>query len=425
MGKVYIDTVKYIVRANVEIIGMVEKPDVVGAIFGQTEGLLGEELDLRELQKNGRIGRIEVNIQIRAGKSVGTIEVPSSLDIVETSIIGAALETVDRVGPCEARINVERIEDTRNVKRQHIISRAKDLVKKLLTTEIPERKEIAELVRSEVKTAEISTYGPERLPAGPNLDSQDTIIIVEGRADIINLLKNDINNVIAVGGATAATVPKTIIDLCRRKESTLFLDGDRGGDIILREITAVAEVDFVARAPPGKEVEELARKEIIKALRARIPIEQAEAGRGRKVPIARQESRQPEVMAQVPAPMEAFAEPEPSGIEKIRDTGGAKPEVPFPVSEMDPRIVDSLNEIEGTLKARIYDDNMMLLKEISIRDLMKEIPENAYAVVLDGIITQRLVDITESRNTKILAGIRTGNIFHKPERLIVWSKVRE
>jgi hypothetical protein len=123
--------------------------------------------------------------------------------------------------------------------------------------------------------------------------------------------------------------------------------------------------------------------------------------------------------------MEAFAEPEPSGIEKIMDTGRAKPEIPFPVSEMDPRIIDSLNEIEGTLKARIYDDNMMLLKEISIRDLMKEIPENAYAVVLDGIITQRLVDITESRNTKILAGIRTGNIFHKPERLIVWSKVRE
>ena len=47
-------------QANFEIEGVVEKPDVIGAVFGQTEGLFGPELELRELQKSGRIGRIEI-----------------------------------------------------------------------------------------------------------------------------------------------------------------------------------------------------------------------------------------------------------------------------------------------------------------------------------------------------------------------------
>ena len=100
MGKTYIDTLKYVIYANVKINGLVEKPDVVGAIFGQTEGLLGEELDLRELQKNGRIGRIHVNLEEKKGMTTGEIRVPSSLDMVETCIIAGALETVDRVMKC-------------------------------------------------------------------------------------------------------------------------------------------------------------------------------------------------------------------------------------------------------------------------------------------------------------------------------------
>ena len=99
MAKTYIDTVKYIIYADTEVDGMVDKPDVVGAIFGQTEGLLGEELDLRDLQKNGRIGRIEVDMSPRGGRTMGQIKIPSSLDMVETCIIAAAVETVERVGP--------------------------------------------------------------------------------------------------------------------------------------------------------------------------------------------------------------------------------------------------------------------------------------------------------------------------------------
>src|SRR3990167_3857986 len=118
MAKTYIDTVKYLVYANVDIVGLVEKPDVVGAIFGQTEGLLGDDMDLRDLQKNGRIGRIEVELNPRGGRSIGRIKLPSSLDMVETCILAAALETVDRVGPCEAHLSIDKVEDTRSIKRK-------------------------------------------------------------------------------------------------------------------------------------------------------------------------------------------------------------------------------------------------------------------------------------------------------------------
>src|SRR3989338_7045533 len=272
MGKTYVDTVKYMIKANYEIDGLVEKPDIVGAIFGQTEGLLGDELDLRELQRNGRIGRIEVDAQVRKGKTVGMILVPSSLDMVETSILAAALEVVDRVGPCDARISVTRVEDSRNLKRKSVLERAKVLLKALVTEEIPESKELSEMVRDEVKVADVVSYGKDALPAGPGIDKSNEIIVVEGRADVINLLKNGIKNVVAVGGAN---VGLTITELCKQKETTVFLDGDRGGDIILKELVAATDIDFVARAPAGKEVEELARKEIIQSLRRRIPIEQA------------------------------------------------------------------------------------------------------------------------------------------------------
>ncbi len=56
---------KYLIVANVEVQGTVEKYDIIGALFSQTEGLLGNELDLRELQMNGRIGRIEVETEYK------------------------------------------------------------------------------------------------------------------------------------------------------------------------------------------------------------------------------------------------------------------------------------------------------------------------------------------------------------------------
>ncbi len=408
MGKTYIDTVKYLVYANVEIGGLVEKPDVVGAIFGQTEGLLGDELDLRELQKNGRIGRIEVDLKGKGGKSIGKILLPSSLDMVETSILAAALETVDRVGPCDAKIAVEKIEDTRNLKRKTVVDRAKNLLKNLLTNEIPESKEISDIVRQEVKIAEISTFGSEKLPCGPHIASSESIVIVEGRADVLNLLKNDINNVIAVGGAN---VPKAIVGLSREKEVTLFLDGDRGGDIILRELSENVEIDFVTRAPHGREVEELSRKEIIKSLRSRIPYEQINGSRPRK--------DQPS-MNQI------------SDRNKRLNGNGRKPEPiaekpkasnDVPTSPPD-ALLKSLDELENTLRARIYGKDMNLVEELQVRDLIKKMGElkETHAVVFDGIITQRLADLADKKGTKMLIGVRSGNLYKRPDRMLIYTK---
>ncbi|MGC8538983.1 MAG: DNA primase DnaG, partial [Candidatus Micrarchaeia archaeon] len=163
MAKTYIDIVKYMVEAKFEINGLVEKPDIIGAVFGQTEGLLGGNLDLRELQKNGKIGRIEIDQNISNNKTYGKLFLPSSLNRVETCILAAAIESVDRVGPFETEFKVEKVEDTRDEKRKKIIARAKELVKTLISTEIPDSREISDLVETDVKASTITTYGPEAL----------------------------------------------------------------------------------------------------------------------------------------------------------------------------------------------------------------------------------------------------------------------
>ncbi|MFH1246930.1 MAG: DNA primase DnaG [Candidatus Micrarchaeota archaeon] len=437
MGKTYIDTVKYMVKANFEVDGIIEKPDIVGALFGQTEGLLGDDLDFRELQKNGRLGRIEVETQVKGGKTFGQIYVPSSLDMVETSILAASLEIVDRVGPCEARISVEKIEDSRSVKRKQLLDRARSLLKNLVVEELPESKQLTELVRDELKVAEISSYGEDKLPAGPLLNQSDSIIVVEGRADVINLLKNGIKNVVAVGGAN---VGKSIAKICNEKEVTVFLDGDRGGDIILKELMAVADIDYVARAPAGKEVEELARKEIIQCLRKRIPAEQTTGNQKRedrqqnersldRQPLRSRPSfempqRQPPVqqinnrqeMPQRPRVLppqvqrrEMFAEepaPEPTQAHVSANAGNGNSAV----------LLSALKALEGSLKARILGQNFEVVAEVPIRDIMKVLSETegAKAVVLDGIVTQRLVDLCEQKKVEYLVGVRAGTIMRKP-----------
>ncbi len=434
MGKTYIDTVKYLIKANFEIGGIVEKPDIVGAVFGQTEGLLGDELDLRELQKSGRIGRIEVESQLRGGKSFGTIIIPSSLDMVETSILAASLEIVDRVGPCDAKINVTKIEDSRSTKRKQLIERAKSLLKTMLMNEIPESKELSEMVRDEVKVADAQTYGEDRLPAGPGVATSDEIIVVEGRADVLNLLKNNINNAIAIGGAN---VGRTAIQLCKQKEVTVFLDGDRGGDIILRELINATDIDYVARAPPGKEVEELMRKELIKCLRQRIPVEQindykeilqqkAESEKNLRVH-QQQQNNAPHTQPPEPRPVmqsvrtsTAIQATAPKPMLAAKPILTAKPAAPkqeAPANaEKTMMLKNALKELEGSLKARILGKNGESLAEVPIREIMKTLTEtqNASTVVLDGIVTQRLVDLAEEKKIEHVVGIRAGSLTRKP-----------
>ncbi len=419
MGKTYIDTVKYLIYTDFEVHGLVEKPDVVGAIFGQTEGLLGGDLDLRDLQKNGRIGRIEVDLETREGKTRGTIRIPSSLDMVETCIIAAALETVDRVGPCEAHFEIIKIEDTRSIKRKKLIDRAKELLKELISTELPESRELAELVRDEVKTAEVTAYGEDKLPAGPGIEASDEVILVEGRADVINLLKNDITNVAAIGGAK---VTPTIIELSKAKETTVFLDGDRGGDIILNElIDGGVEIDYVARAPPGKEVEELTRKEIIKCLRNKVPLEEVKTPKRRYHPAhthhpPKQEHQRAEHHRRHAPPIkEEVKPPEPEEKQKATKKRKRKKKVD---------LKKELEELANSLKARFYNSEGEMVAEVAVRDVIKTLAhvEDVDTIVFDGIITQRLADLSAKQGVKKLVGLKLGNVNKKPAGLEIITK---
>lgn len=402
MGKVDLGTTKYLIHARIEASGVVEKPDVVGAIFGQTEGLLGNDLDLRELQKTGRIGRIEVNIESKVGKSRGSINLPSSLDKVETSILAAALETIDRVGPCEAIIAVDNIEDVRVSKRKRVIERAKNILATMVEEITPDSLELTDEVKESVRLQEIQKYGREQLPAGPNIDQSDAIIVVEGRADVLLLLKHGIKNTIAVEGTS---VPQTIVDLSKQKTVTAFLDGDRGGDLILRELLQVAELDFVARAPDGKEVEELTKKEIFKALRNKIPAEQVMGMLG----IRREE---PRAFVPRPAPepqAQAAQSPAPQQVQQAPKK-----------NDSEEKFRKLFRDLSGTMKAYLLDSETNVIKEVAVRDLalaLKNMKEKVSSVIFDGVVTQRLVEIASEKGVEYLVGAKIGTITKKPAEL--------
>ncbi len=376
---------KYLIKASIEVDGIVEKPDVIGAIFGQTEGLLGEDFDLRELQEKGRIGRIQVDLKVQGTRTVGEVIVPSNLDRVETALVAAMIEAVERVGPYNAKIKVTDIIDVRMEKIKKIVERAKQILQTWTREKSPDVKEILREISEATKRGEVIEYGPEKLPAGPDVDKADTIIIVEGRADVINLLRYGYRNVIALEGATGK-IPETIVKLCKQKKAIAFLDGDHGGDLILKELLKAADIDYIARAPPGKEVEELTGKEIAKALKSAVPVQQYLAAEKEK-----KEAAEPKVVT-----------------------------LTIPNA-----VIDEAKKLQGTLEAILYDKDWNALQRVPVRDLVDTLAKaedgKVYAVVFDGVITQRLVDTAASKGVKLLIGAKIGGISKRPFELQLLS----
>ena len=259
------DTTKYLIHARIVANGVVERSDVVGAVFGQTEGLLGDELDLRDLQESSKVGRIDVEISSENGQSFGELTIATSLDRAETAILGASLETIDRVGPCRAEIEITEIEDIRAAKRREVVDRAKELLATAFDDTTVSSTDLVADVRDSVRAEEIDTY--DGLPAGPSVDSSDAVIVVEGRADVLQLLQYGIKNALAVEGTD---IPETVADLTADRTTTVFVDGDRGGELILRELLQVGDVDFVAFAPTDRSVEDLSRGEVLTRLRQKV-----------------------------------------------------------------------------------------------------------------------------------------------------------
>ena len=397
MAKISPVSAKYMVHTSIHIDGVVDKPDVIGAIFGQTEGLLGSELELRELQRSGRIGRIEVKTEIKGGKTSGEIIIPSSLDKAETAIIGAALETIQRIGPCDSKVHITSIEDVRISKRNQVIERAKELLMELTSRVLPDSQDITDQVSQSVRMMEISEYGRDRLPAGPAIEETEEIIVVEGRADVLNLLKHGIKNVIGLNGTK---IPESIKELGKKKVITLFVDGDRGGDLIIRALLNMGvELDYVVKAPDGKEVEEITKKEIHKALRSKIAIEQVkmELGSGDIPTNGSSNYQKPQYQKptyQKPPYQQRQINNKPSNLKE-------------PSKLEQKKFKSVLNDLIGTRGACILDNKLNILGKVPLSELITTINsvKGSYAVALDGIIDRNLTLAAERLNINYLIGM--------------------
>ena len=405
MGKIAPISSKYIIHASIEIDGTIDRPDVIGAIFGQTEGLLGSELELRELQRSGRIGRIEVNVETKGGKSAGTIIIPSSLDKAETSIIGAALEIIQRIGPCNAKIKVKNIEDVRVSKRSYVIDRAKELLSGMIDNVMPDSQELADEVAFSVRVMEITEYGKEKLPAGPAVDESEEILVVEGRADVLNLLKHGIKNAIALNGTS---VPEAVKELSKKKNVTAFVDGDRGGRLIVRELLSVAEVDFVTYAPDGKEVEEVTNKEIHKALRSKIAAEQAKLDLSREAESSNYDdnrNNRRQNKGHKHNGKQQHRQPQQQQQQKEEHYKRAAP-----TQEEKKRFKEMLEDLIGTRGASILDSQLNILGKVPISELattIKSLNSGVYAVIFDGPVEKDLVGVAEKVGVSFLVGMDT------------------
>lgn len=362
MAKVSPVSIKYMIHATLVAEGTLEKPDVIGALFGQTEGLLGADLEMRDLQKEGKIGRIEVELEKKDKTSIGKIKIPTALDQSETTLIGAAIETIERVGPCDAQIEVERIEDVRGSKRDYIIERAKKLMSQVQGS--ANSREISNEIKDSSRIFEIQEHGKSKLACG-DLSGKE-LIVVEGRADVVNLLRNGINNVVGMNGTK---LPDEIKELSEDKEITLFVDGDRGGRLIAQNASENAKISYIVSAPDGKEVEELTKKEILMALRKKVSVE------------------------------EFFSD-------KKRNS---KTEDPSDFFEVNQKMKEKIKEIskqnKNSEKAILLDENLEEIKKISTKALassLKRMKDKPIGIIIDGSVTKSIIEASEESNIKFI-----------------------
>jgi DNA primase len=472
MVKDEVTTTKYLIHSQINAKGFVEKPDVVGAIFGQTEGLLSDSLDLRELQKTGRIGRIKVDMTNKSGRTRGEVIIPSSLDRIETTILAASLETINRVGPCEANLHITKIEDVRAVKRRTIVERAKELYKNMMEEFTPESTRMIDEVKESIRRPEIIEYGEEGLPAGPNTPTSDAILIVEGRSDVLNLLKYGIKNTIAVEGVN---VPKTVAKLTKERTVTAFLDGDRGGDLILKELLQIGDIDYVTRAPRGLEVEYLDKEQVIYALKNKTSVDKIttqanynhnshnytrntenkynKSSNNQKTRITSEHKKISEDNNKFKEEMNLnnnFKEdskvPSGNGYMKVNakssknnsyvsdDNLQQSNNISVEEVDLNESVDDKqdqnkhqriLNELSGTGCGRLYDENFNQVAQVKVENIYNEIKstdKSIKTVIFDGIISQRLVDLSKEKNIENLVAVKMNEVVKKPETIRIITK---
>ncbi|MEA3414349.1 MAG: DNA primase DnaG [Nanoarchaeota archaeon] len=366
MAKISPVSIKYMIHASLVAEGHLEKPDVIGALFGQTEGLLGADLEMRELQKEGKIGRIEVQIERQDKRTIGNIQLPTALDQSETTLIAAAIETIERIGPCDAQIEVEKIEDVRGSKRDYILERAKKLMQGIQGA--TDSRDISNQIKDSAKISGVQEYGKSKLAIGKDLDNKE-LIVVEGRADVINMVRAGINNVIGMDGTK---LPDEIKEFSKTKEITLFVDGDRGGKLIAQNVCDNAEIKYIAIAPDGKEVEELTSKEILMNLRRKV--KPTEFFRGDRKSYSKTTTEKKEIPA----------------IDLTADKKKA--------------LKEFSKKIQGTRKAILLNENLEEIKITSAKTVKGTIRRNSSTAILviDGPATVQTIRTSEEKGIQII-----------------------
>ncbi len=460
--------VKYHVKLKFEVDGLVEKADIIGAIFGQTEGLLGPEMNLNELQKVSKVGRIEVNVETKGNVAKGDALIPMSTDISTAALIAAAIESIDKVGPFQAKFQLMGIDDIRAIKKKVIVDRAKKIVQDWATKTISEGEEMLKDVYDASKPGKLTSYGKAQLACGTGVFDSEWIILVEGRADVINLLRAGYDNAIAIEGAK---IDETVVKLTEGKKVIAFLDGDRAGDLILKELAGVVKIDKVLRAPTGREVEECTPLEVSEILKDAYsldthaephqqelaPIQQEErrherrdrddrggggyggrrdrgggyGGRrdrgggsyrdrggyrdrddrggggygGRRDDYRDRDSQESYSSPSAPSAQEGPAQPSVTPGQPSALAANDAPELLTAIRDVYPQI----NE---TLEAVILDGSMNQLLKVPVSEVIKRLDsaEGAKYLVIDGIVTQRLVEAADKAGIEYVVGHRTTGV---------------
>jgi DNA primase len=391
--------VKYHVKLEFEVDGIVEKADIIGAIFGQTEGLLGPEMNLNELQKLSKVGRIEVNVDTKSNTTKGDALLPMSTDISTAALISAAIESIDKVGPFQGKFLLVGIDDIRAIKKKVIVDRAKKIIQEWATKTISEGEEMLRDVYDASKPGKLTTFGKAQLACGTGVFDSPYIILVEGRADVINLLRAGFDNSIAIEGAK---IDETITNLTSGKKVIAFLDGDRAADLILKELQGLVKIDKVLRAPAGKEVEECTPLEISEILKEVVE------------PTGEQYDIQVRNQKNVKKPKNYennnTAYEDSSNFNNNANNAVDDPQIASVIKEVYPQI----NE---TLEAMILDNSMQVLLKIPVSEIIKRLDslEGARFLVLDGIITQRLIDAAYKAGIEFVVGHRMAELKKSPE----------
>lgn len=381
---------KYLIKADLKVNGNVQRKDIIGAIMGQTEGLLGDELELRKLQRTARIGHVDVEVKSSGGKVNGEILIPSSMDNVETAIIASSLETIDRIGPCAAKITVKEIQDVRSTKVNAVIDRAKDLLLVMVNSGDAATKTVIEEVRSVLTVGTAKSF--HGLTCGPNVETSDSLIIVEGRNDVRNLLNFGVKNAISCDGA--GTIKQELLDLAATKENVILaIDGDRGGEMLFRQLNETMKIDFVAQAPVGQEWELLPQKTATKCL-------------SQKMETAKFAAKLPEDEPSEDA--DAWLEDAPAE---------EQAEAPAEVHEYFDHIADLkannavFVNVDGTVSDAVGPSKLAAAAEEA---------DGAVAIVFNGAVSDRILDIASEAAIETVVGTKEGKGFAARDDVKAW-----